>query len=119
MACTLTDEDLPNLFDSKTWNLNAFDKLEKGSLMRKLTRLFKKGYLMDMTVLETCLRQNMGDITFKEAYDKTKRILNITVASTDKFEFPRLLNYITGTFCLFIFLTVAPNVLIWSACCAR
>jgi TAG lipase/lysophosphatidylethanolamine acyltransferase len=70
-------------------------------------RLLDKGYLMDMKVLESCLRENLGDITFKEAYDKSKRILNITVASTDKFEFPRLLNYIT-----------APNVLIWSACCA-
>ena len=49
----------------------------------------------------------MGDYTFKEAYDKTGRILNITVASTQDFEFNRLLNYLT-----------APNVLIWSAAVA-
>ncbi|RUP50560.1 hypothetical protein BC936DRAFT_138641 [Jimgerdemannia flammicorona] len=42
-----------------------------------------------------------------EAYAKTKRILNISVSSTRKFEVPQLLNYLT-----------APNVLIWSAACA-
>lgn len=62
---------------------------------------------MDVTKLQECLRDNIGDITFKEAYAKSKRILNITVASTSNFEFPRLLNYLT-----------APNVLVWSAACA-
>lgn len=51
---------------------------------------------MDIKTLETCVRENIGDITFKEAYDKTKRILNITVTNTDKFDSPRLLNYITA-----------------------
>ncbi|EFA81484.1 hypothetical protein PPL_05472 [Heterostelium album PN500] len=41
------------------------------------------------------------------AYDKTKRILNITVVTSGSFELPRLLNYLT-----------APNVLVWSAACA-
>jgi TAG lipase/lysophosphatidylethanolamine acyltransferase len=96
LACTLTDEELPNLFNSATWNLNAFSSLQSGSLRRKFWRLLKKGYLMDMKVFQKCVRENLGDVTFKEAYDKTKRILNITVASPDKFEFPRLLNYITA-----------------------
>jgi TAG lipase/lysophosphatidylethanolamine acyltransferase len=42
----------------------------------------------------------------KEAFERTKRVLNITVSSTRKNETPRLLNYLT-----------APNVLIWSAAC--
>jgi len=62
---------------------------------------------MDVKVLEECVRNNVGDLTFEEAYAKTKRILNITVSSTRKYEVPQLLNYLT-----------APNVLIRSAACA-
>jgi len=109
LACVRTDDELHQLFHFAGWNLSAFEKLEEGSsLRRKLLRLFKKGVLLDIRVLQACVRENLGgDITFKEAFDRTNRILNITVTSTDKFEFPRLLNYIT-----------APNVLIWSAACA-
>lgn len=107
LVCVLTDEELEQAFLSKAWNLNAFDKLKSGSLKRKFIRLIRNGYLMESSTFFQCVRENLGDITFKEAYDKTKRILNISVASADNFEFPRLLNYIT-----------APNVLIWSAACA-
>jgi TAG lipase/steryl ester hydrolase/phospholipase A2/LPA acyltransferase len=59
---------------------------------------------MDSTKLQHWLRNNFGDTTFKEAYQKTGRVLNIAVSSTENYEIPRLLNYLT-----------APNVLIWSA----
>jgi len=49
----------------------------------------------------------LGDVTFREAFQKTKRILNITVAPASGFDIPRLLNYLT-----------APDVLIWSAASA-
>jgi len=47
-------------------------------------------------------RDNIGNITFKEAYQRTGKIINITVCSMGNHERPRLLNYLT-----------APNVLIW------
>lgn len=50
------------------------------------------------------MRDLTGDLTFQEAYNRTRRILNICVSSASIYELPRLLNYIT-----------APNVLIWSA----
>ena len=50
------------------------------------------------------MKEMLGDITFQEAYNRTRKILNITVSSASLYELPRLLNYIT-----------APNVLIWSA----
>jgi len=62
---------------------------------------------MDIKLLEECVRSTVGDITFKEAYDRTGRILNITIVSTSRFELPHILNYLT-----------APHVLIWSAACA-
>ena len=60
-----------------------------------------------MKVIEQCVQSNLGNITFEEAYNLTKRILNITVSTTGRNEVPTLLNYIT-----------APNVLIWTAACA-
>ena len=55
-----------------------------------------------------CLRKNIGNFTFQEAFDRTGRILNITVSPKDnKSDPPRLLNYLT-----------APHVLVWSAAAA-
>jgi TAG lipase/steryl ester hydrolase/phospholipase A2/LPA acyltransferase len=105
LVSTRTDEELPDLFEMKTIKFDAFDP--KGSFQRKVARLLSKGVLMDIQKLQSMIRANVGDITFKEAYDRTKRILNITVSPTHDFGIPTLLNYLT-----------APNVLIWSAASA-
>jgi predicted acylesterase/phospholipase RssA len=104
-VATRRDEELEDLFELKGINFNAFDS--KGSGKRKFWRLIREGVIMDIDKLEKMIRENVGDYTFKEAYDRTKRILNITVASTTPHETPCLLNYLT-----------APNVLIWSAAAA-
>ncbi|KKK14480.1 putative Patatin-like serine hydrolase [Aspergillus ochraceoroseus] len=77
------------------------------TLMRRVKRYFTKGYFLDAGVLEECVRTNLGDLTFEEAYARSKRILNITVATSGRSGTPNLLNYLT-----------APNVLIWSAAVA-
>jgi predicted acylesterase/phospholipase RssA len=51
---------------------------------------------MDIEKLQVMIRENIGDLTFKEAYLRTKRILNITIASANAHETPRLLNYLTA-----------------------
>uniref|UniRef100_A0A1D1Z9S9 Triacylglycerol lipase SDP1 n=1 Tax=Anthurium amnicola TaxID=1678845 RepID=A0A1D1Z9S9_9ARAE len=108
LVCIRTDDELPGIFEEGGVDLGAFDKKgSKGNISRKISRFLKHGYFMDVKVLEECVRSNVGDLTFEEAYAKTKRILNITVSSTRKFEVPQLLNYLT-----------APNVLIRSAACA-
>ncbi|KAK5120524.1 hypothetical protein LTR85_006179 [Meristemomyces frigidus] len=76
------------------------------TLWRRAQRFFKYGYVLDVKVLEECVRANVGDMTFEEAYNHTKRVLNITVSATGG-GVPSLLNYLT-----------APNVLIWSAALA-
>ena len=53
------------------------------------------------------MRDNIGDLTFKEAYEKTGFVLNITVTGSGQHDHSRVLNYLT-----------APNVVIWSACAA-
>lgn len=50
------------------------------------------------------MKRLLGNVTFREAYNYSGRILNIHVSSRDKFNLPRLLNYQT-----------APNVVVWTA----
>ncbi|KAL8718722.1 MAG: hypothetical protein Q9181_008164 [Wetmoreana brouardii] len=75
--------------------------------LRRLARFVRKGHFLDVNILEECVRANVGDLTFEEAYSRTKRVLNITVATSGRGGVPNLLNYLT-----------APNVLIWSAALA-
>ncbi|KAL8689751.1 MAG: hypothetical protein Q9218_004650 [Villophora microphyllina] len=77
------------------------------TLLRRLARFVRKGHFLDVNILEECVRANVGDLTFEEAYSRTKRVLNITVATSGRGGIPNLLNYLT-----------APNVLIWSAALA-
>ncbi|CAO3626287.1 unnamed protein product [Cunninghamella blakesleeana] len=107
LICIHTDEELPEIFQPNGINLTAFSKKsDRGHFRRRITRFLKYGYLMDMKVLQECVRSNVGDLTFEEAYARTNRILNISVSSRRTQEVPQLLNYMT-----------APNVLIWSAAC--
>jgi len=62
----------------------------------------------DTEHLVAVVRQNCGgDLTFQEAFDRTGRIINITVSPMNDTDPPRLLNYLT-----------APHVLVWSAATA-
>ena len=74
------------------------------TVLGKISRFLKNGALFDISHLTRVMREMLGDLTFQEAYNRTRRILNICVSSASLYELPRLLNYVT-----------APNVLIWSA----
>ncbi|KAL2802803.1 hypothetical protein BJX63DRAFT_98242 [Aspergillus granulosus] len=86
---------------------SAFAENGLMTLIRRTKRYLTKGYFLDAEVLEECVRANLADLTFEEAYARSKRILNITVATSGRSGTPNLLNYLT-----------APNVLIWSAAVA-
>lgn len=122
-----TEDELLTFLNGDGIDLTAFDRQRKmrfdagnnqwlpyasgdswlRTLLRRVKRYIQKGYFLDAEVLEECVRANLGDLTFEEAYARSKRILNITVATSDKGGTPNLLNYLT-----------APNVLIWSAAVA-
>jgi TAG lipase/steryl ester hydrolase/phospholipase A2/LPA acyltransferase len=72
-----------------------------------LRNFLKKGHIHDDVHLVTELRNVLHDYTFKEAYHRTGRILNVSICPANTNEPPHLLNYMT-----------APNVLIWSAVAA-
>jgi len=65
------------------------------TLLRRAKRFVTQGYILDAGVLEECVRTNVGDLTFMEAYQKTKRVLNITIAPAGG-GYPTLLNYLTA-----------------------
>ena len=75
------------------------------TLTRRVKRFLREGYFLDVKVLEKCVRANVGDLTFEEAYAKTKKVLNITVATTGGGGVPNVLNYLT-----------APNVVCFIWC---
>ncbi|KAF9428557.1 hypothetical protein BGZ94_001948 [Podila epigama] len=107
IVCVKTDDEIPQIFLEGGIDLRAFQKVGvRGNLARKFTRLMTEGYLIDIKVLQDCIQTNVGNLTFDEAFKRTKRVLNITVPSSRKSEGPQLLNYITS-----------PNVLISSAAC--
>ena len=66
------------------------------TLLRRMRRYIREGYFLDIHVLEECVRANVGDLTFEEAYARTKRVLNITVATSGRSGVPNLLNYLTA-----------------------
>ena len=69
MVCVQTDEELPGIFEPGGIDLQAFSrKGRQGNFRRKLIRLLKHGYLMDVKVLEECVRANVGDLTFEVLY---------------------------------------------------
>ena len=103
--------DIDSLFRFDSVNYDAFAKRDaKGSFRRKMSRWLKEGVLMDVQVLLQFAKDNIGDMTFLEAYRKTGRVLNIQVSrycSETGGEASWLLNYLT-----------APDVLISTAAVA-
>jgi TAG lipase/steryl ester hydrolase/phospholipase A2/LPA acyltransferase len=104
--CVHTDEELPAVLESfPEGDLAVFEaEGEEETILQKAARFLKFGCFYDISHLEKAMKNWLGNITFQEAYNRTRRILNICISSAGLYELPRLLNYIT-----------APNVLIWSA----
>ncbi|KAK1834847.1 putative patatin-like phospholipase [Podospora conica] len=120
-----TEEELPDILTGSGIDLSAFagkaiDPAPDNNhgllgsfagswtaLVRRVRRFRREGYFLDMKVLEECVRANVGDLTFEEAYQRSKRILNIILPAAQSGDRPSLLNHIT-----------TPNVLVWTAAVA-
>ncbi|CAH0000170.1 unnamed protein product [Clonostachys byssicola] len=106
VLCTRTDEEMPEMMDTFPYgDLAVFEEQNsQDGVLQNLRRLLTEGSWSDIKHLTRVMRELTGDLTFQEAYNRTRRILNICVSTASVYELPRLLNYVT-----------APNVLIWSA----
>ncbi|ORE19485.1 patatin-domain-containing protein [Rhizopus microsporus] len=106
--CIKTEDELPYAFDPDQFKQDYFENSnEPESFFTRLQRLFSQGQFLDVDRLQRILRHYIGELTFQEAFNRTRWILNITVSSSTVYDMPRLLNYLT-----------APDVLIWSAVAA-
>lgn len=106
VLCTKTDEEIPQvLHDFCHGDLAVFVGAdEKEGWYGRLRYLIKHGNLFNVENLQRVMRNLLGDMTFLEAYNQTRRILNITVSSAEPYESRQVLNYST-----------AGDVCIWSA----
>ncbi|ODV94765.1 hypothetical protein PACTADRAFT_44295, partial [Pachysolen tannophilus NRRL Y-2460] len=109
ILCVQSPEEtiaLISTIEHRTFDIFNETNKEEGFLVY-LARFLKYGTLFDNRYLRKTMIGFLGDLTFRESYNRTGRILNVTVSSVSIHEQPTLLNYLT-----------APNVLIWSAVCA-
>lgn len=108
MLAVRKDEELSEWLQGDSISYHAFSKPDQtsgwGLFLERVRRMAWTGTLLDSGQLEKCVRGNVGDYTFFEAYQRTGRILSISVMGKESTTLPRLLNYLT-----------APNVVIWSA----
>lgn len=102
LTCTRTDEELKILLAPELANrITACE--EPFNLW--IQRFWQTGARFDsVTWARKCAFFTRGSLTFKEAYLRTGRILNISVIPADRHSPTKLLNYIT-----------APDTLIWTA----
>ncbi|KAJ6437346.1 Patatin family phospholipase [Purpureocillium lavendulum] len=109
VMCTRTDEEIPALIrEFPHGDLAVFEAQDaQVGVLDHIRRLLTEGSWSDIANLTRVMRGLTGDLTFQEAYNRTRRILNICVSTASIYELPRLLNYVT-----------APNVMIWSAVAA-
>jgi TAG lipase/steryl ester hydrolase/phospholipase A2/LPA acyltransferase len=106
VLCVHTDEEMPEILANfGNGKLDVFEAAgKKLSLYERLKKFIRFGTIFDIVHLKTVTDELLGKMTFQEAYNRTRRVLNICVSSADVYELPRLLNYVT-----------APNVIISSA----
>lgn len=103
--CTRRDDEFDETWELLNEPMNIFEQTgSEESFMTHLKRFLTLGTWIDSTYLKKLMQHLIGDITFGEAFNRTGRILNVTVSVAGSHDMPRLLNYLT-----------APNVVIWSA----
>lgn len=88
--CTRTDEELKDFFSypEKIYR-KAINFLSPWEMLQNKV-------MMDADQLLKHISINVGNFTFKEAFERTGRILNITVSPTRSRQKPRVLNYMTS-----------------------
>ncbi|CAG8795188.1 31306_t:CDS:2, partial [Racocetra persica] len=100
LLCTKTDDEIPETLrtlSSSEFHLEVFERSsEPETWLVRINRFLKQGVFFDADILKECMRRNIPDMTFQEAYNRTRRILNITVSTSTVYEMPRLLNYLTA-----------------------
>lgn len=86
---TRDDEQLKKIFEPGGLNLKAFKNVSLASMLKGST-------VMDGGQLERSLIENIGEESFSEAFERTRRIIGVTVSPADPHQHGRLLNYLSA-----------------------
>lgn len=101
-VCTRTDEELKREIQPELHQLFTACDLGWWDILKNM---YHQGAMFDPDRWREKLRSIChGDLTFLEAYERTGRILNITVVSDQEHSPAKLLNYKNS-----------PDILVWSA----
>jgi TAG lipase/steryl ester hydrolase/phospholipase A2/LPA acyltransferase len=88
--CSRSDAELDEFFDHpERVHLHALQ-------LAKPLDVLRKRQLLDQSQLLAHIIANAGDLTFKEAFVRSRRVLNITVSPTRSRQKPRVLNHLTA-----------------------
>ncbi len=93
--CAHSDDELNNVFSNPT------EFIKTPLLYLSFNDIINQKSLFDSTKLMDNIQHAVGNLTFKEAHERSGRVLNISVSAVRVSQKPRVLNYLT-----------APNVLI-------
>lgn len=95
-----TDAEIPEMLVPENHNLKAWK-------WRGIISAMRGEGLMDQDQLRSCLRTNIGEYTFEEAYQRTGRSINMSVSPVQAHQKARLLSGYTS-----------PYLMVWSAALA-
>jgi TAG lipase/steryl ester hydrolase/phospholipase A2/LPA acyltransferase len=95
-VCNRSDAELDTLFSEQMESIH-----HRALRWRSPKQMWQQGTFMDERQIFEHIIANVGSTTFGEAYQRSGRILNISVSPTRTHQKPRILNYLT-----------APNVLV-------
>ncbi|MGK5091049.1 patatin-like phospholipase family protein [Deltaproteobacteria bacterium TL4] len=88
--CSRSDAELDDFF------LHP-ERIHRIALKRlKLSEIIQQRMMMDPEQLMEHIEENVGIYTFKEAFERSGRVLNITVSPTRSRQKPRVLNHLTA-----------------------
>jgi TAG lipase/steryl ester hydrolase/phospholipase A2/LPA acyltransferase len=87
---TRTDDELAALFEDPS------DVRRVGLRLVGLSAMRSQGALLDPSVMLETVRHNVGYMTFQDAFERTGRVLNVSISPTRDRQKPRILNHLTA-----------------------
>lgn len=90
-VCNRSDAELDLFFREQLGNIHRY-----ALRWRSLRDMLQQGTAMDEKQVFTHIVANVGSATFMEAWQRSGRILNITVSPTRTHQKPRILNHLTS-----------------------
>jgi len=85
---THNDHELMHTLNPANMQRNAFQRLSLANMLSTRSVLSSQN-------LRECIEDNVGDLSFEEAFEKTGRIINISVSPYEENQTPRLMNYLS------------------------